>query len=186
MEPRIDAHTVRTQFGQIIPCDQEQRALHRRSARRAGGCHHERAGFHPHRRPIGSEEPGAAPSGVAGHPDVPPTIEAEITSHRRKQHPVSPRRSEVIRACAAEILPRHPLRGAAEMHPPQLGDFELRLLDLQCAQLNARPTSSEYAQLGSGCHRFILAASAKARGASGSAGRSAEASDICRPYLTQP
>ena len=30
-------------------------------------------------------------------------------------------------------LPGQPLRGAAELHPPQLGDLELELLDLQGA-----------------------------------------------------
>src|SRR6516164_1520541 len=33
-------------------------------------------------------------------------------------------------------LPGHPLRGAAKLHPPQLGDLELQLLDLQGAQLD--------------------------------------------------
>ena len=33
-------------------------------------------------------------------------------------------------------LPGQPLRGAAELHPPQLGDLELQLLDFQRAQLD--------------------------------------------------
>ena len=33
-------------------------------------------------------------------------------------------------------LPGQPLRGAAELHPPQLGDLEFELLDFQGAQLD--------------------------------------------------
>ena len=33
-------------------------------------------------------------------------------------------------------LPGQPLRGAAELHPPQLGDLELQLLDFEGAQLD--------------------------------------------------
>jgi hypothetical protein len=33
-------------------------------------------------------------------------------------------------------LPGHALRGAAKLHPPQFGDLELQLLDLQGAQLD--------------------------------------------------
>jgi hypothetical protein len=36
-------------------------------------------------------------------------------------------------------LPGQPLRSAAELHPPQLGDLELQLLDLEGAQLDGEP-----------------------------------------------
>jgi hypothetical protein len=36
-------------------------------------------------------------------------------------------------------LPGHALRGATKLHPPQLGDLELQLLDLQGAQLDGEP-----------------------------------------------
>jgi hypothetical protein len=35
-------------------------------------------------------------------------------------------------------LPAEPLRGAAELHPPQLGDLEFELLDFQGAQLDGK------------------------------------------------
>jgi hypothetical protein len=33
-------------------------------------------------------------------------------------------------------LPRQPLRGAAKLHPPQLGDLKLQLFDFQGTQLD--------------------------------------------------
>src|SRR5580693_9043960 len=55
-------------------------------------------------------------------------------------------------------LPGHALRGAAKLHPPQLGDLELQLLDLQGAQLDGEPCRLQFR----GCFRqFALAGQGK-------------------------
>ena len=41
-------------------------------------------------------------------------------------------------------LPGHALRGAAKLHPPQLGDLELQLLDLQAVQLDSEPCRLQF------------------------------------------
>jgi hypothetical protein len=55
-------------------------------------------------------------------------------------------------------LPGQPLRGAAELHPPQLGDLKFELLDFQSAQLNG-----ELCRLQLGCRlrQFALAGQGK-------------------------
>jgi hypothetical protein len=74
-------------------------------------------------------------------------------------------------------LPGQPLRGAAELHPPQLGDLELQLLDFEGPQLNGELCRLQPAVAAASS---LWHAKAKARSASGSEGRSAEASDIPR------
>ena len=80
-------------------------------------------------------------------------------------------------------LSRHPLRGATKLHPPQLGDLELQLLDLEGAQLHGELCRL---QLGIGRNQFALAGQSKGPQRSGSEGRSAEASVMRRAYRTQP
>ena len=68
-------------------------------------------------------------------------------------------------------LPGHPLRRAAKLHPP-LGDLELHLLDLQGAQLDGELGRLQFRSVAA---NSLWRARAKARSASGSEGRSAEA-----------
>jgi len=41
-------------------------------------------------------------------------------------------------------LPGQPLRRAAELHPPQLGDLDLQLLNLEGAQLDGEPCRLQF------------------------------------------
>jgi hypothetical protein len=80
-------------------------------------------------------------------------------------------------------LPGQPLRGAAELHPPQLGDLEFELLDFQSTQLYGELCRL---QLGGRRCQFALAGHGKSPQRVGSEGRSAEASDIARLYRMWP
>jgi hypothetical protein len=55
-------------------------------------------------------------------------------------------------------LPGHALRGAAKLHPPQLGDLELQLFDLQGAQLDSEPCRLQFCSC---FHQFTLAGQGK-------------------------
>jgi len=55
-------------------------------------------------------------------------------------------------------LPGQPLRGAAELHPPQLGDLELQLLDFEGAQLDGELCRLQFRGR---CCQFTLAGQSK-------------------------
>ena len=80
-------------------------------------------------------------------------------------------------------LPGHPLRRAAELHPPQLGDLELQLLDLQGAQLDGELCRL---QLCSRRRQFALAGQRKSPQCIGIGGQIGGGQRHLRLYRMQP